>query len=65
MSAPNTRHSSETMTLEEIRDSYEDLSENEFFEHMDAESVEVDDIKAALGGGVVNEYMQWIYLNIK
>jgi hypothetical protein len=49
----------------EIKAAYEEMSEGEFFEHMDAESVEVDDIKKALGEGVVNEYMNWIYLNIK
>lgn len=59
-------HSNEsTMTQIEILRNYEDMSENEFFEHMDANSVEIDDIKAALGEGVVNEYMNWIYLNIK
>lgn len=50
---------------QEIKTAYDEMTENEFFEHMDAESVEVDDIKKALGDGVVNEYMQWIYVNIK
>lgn len=59
-------HSNEpTMKQIEIKNDYAEMSENEFFEHMDANSVEVDDIRAALGDGVVNEYMQWIYLYIK
>ena len=59
-------HSNEyTMNLIEIKNAYNELSENEFFELMDSYSVEPDDIKKALGDGIVNEYMQWIYLNIK
>lgn len=59
-------HSHEpTMTQIEIKNDYDEMSEGEFFEHMDANSVEVDDIKAALGDGVVNAYMNWIYLHIK
>lgn len=59
-------HSNEdTMTQIEIKNAYEEMSENEFFEHMDAHSVDSDLIEAALGISVVNEYMQWIYLHIK
>lgn len=59
-------HSNEaTMTQIEIKAAYDEMSENEFFEHIDMHCVEVDDLKAALGDGVVNEYMQWIYINIK
>ena len=53
------------MTQIEIKSTYAEMSENEFFEHMDVHSVESDDIKAALGDGVLNQYMQWIYLNLK
>lgn len=55
----------ETMTIIEIKNDYAEMSENEFFEHMDAESVEPDLIEKALGSGVLNEYMTWIYYHIK
>lgn len=59
-------HSNEdTMSLIEIKNAYDEMSENEFFEHMDTHSVDPDEIEKALGRSILNEYMQWIYFNIK
>lgn len=59
-------HSNEaTMTQIEIKNAYANMSENEFFEHMDEHGINPDDIEKALGGGVLEEYMAWIYINIK
>ncbi len=55
----------ETMIQIEIKNSYDELSEYEFFEHMDANNVEPDLIEKTLGSGVLNSYMHWIYLYIK
>lgn len=53
------------MTQIEIMRDYEDMSENEFFEHMDAHSADPDLIEKTLGTKVLREYMNWIYLYIK
>lgn len=59
-------HSNEyTMDLIEIKNAYDELSESEFFELMDCHSIGPDDIEKALGRDLTNEYMNWIYLNIK
>lgn len=55
----------ETMTQIEILRDYEEMSENEFFEHMDAHCIDPDDVEKVLGRSVLNEYMQWIYIHIK
>lgn len=59
-------HSNEYfMNLIEIKNAYDELSESEFFEVMDAASVTPEEIEKALGKSLTNGYMQWIRLNIK
>lgn len=55
----------ETMDIIEIRKAYDDLSEDEFFEVMDSGSVTPEEIEKALGKSLTNEYLNWIYINIK
>ena len=38
---------------------------SEFFEAMDADSVDECLIDPALGAGVVQEYANWLYINLK
>ncbi len=40
-------------------------NESEAFEEFDANNADPDLIEKALGKSVLNDYMTWIYLNIK
>jgi len=53
------------MNSNEIYDTYNDLSVMEAFEVFDAQNVDIDSIKASLGGEVVREYLDWIYANVE
>jgi hypothetical protein len=53
------------MDIIEIRRLYDELSEPEFFEAMDAGMMDECLIDQALGAGVVQEFANWIYLNLK
>jgi hypothetical protein len=44
-----------------MKAAYEELSEDEFFDS----DPDPDQVERVLGSGVLNDYMQWIYLHIK
>jgi len=53
------------MTDDEIRDTYEELSEDEAFEAFNSDSTDPDQIERVLGEGVMRSYSLWTYLHIK
>lgn len=56
----------ETMQIIELRNRWEDKGgESEFFDELVDDGADSDIVGKALGSGVMNDYMQFIYLNYK
>ena len=53
------------MNDNEIFDTYNELGSPDAFEAFEAANVDVDDIQLCLGSDVVDEYLDWIYENVK
>ena len=53
------------MTTDEIKATWDELSEAEAFEAFDADSVDNATIVRVLGENVADDYSGWQYINIK